>query len=97
MPTEYFLPTFLTATDYYPGMCGVEWNEDKKKFIVKSEPREELEQAMNALLGMSNIQPNTEARIVEDLWGNFETSDSNYEEECKQLYSYYVRDSNDEG
>ena len=87
MPTEYFLPTFLDATDYYPGMCGVEWNEERKEFVVKSEPREELEQAMKALLKMSNLQPNTEARIVEDLWGDFDTSDADYEAECKRLYS----------
>ena len=80
MPTEYFLPTFLDATDYYPGMCGVEWNEERKEFVVKSEPREELEQAMKALLDMSNIQPNTEARIVEDLWGDFDQCDSGNEE-----------------
>ena len=64
MPTEYRIPTFLNGSDYYPGMCGVEWDEQRKKFIVKSEPPEELEQAMKALLNMSNIQPNTEARIV---------------------------------
>ena len=64
MPTKYTIPPFLDATDYYPGMCGVEWDEQRKKFIVKSEPPEELEQAMKALLNMSNIQPNTEARIV---------------------------------
>ena len=87
MPTAYRIPTFLTASDYYPGMCGVEWNKVKKEFIVKSEPREELEQAMEALLEMSNLQPNTEARIVEDLWGDFDTSDADYEAECNQLYS----------
>ena len=86
MPVKYFIPTFLTACDYYPGMCGVEWDKQMKKFIVKSEPREELEQAMEALLEMSNIQPNTEARIVEDIWGDFEPRDSN-DEECKQAAS----------
>ena len=86
MPTAYRLPTFLTASDYYPGMCGVQWDKQTKKFMVMSEPREELELAMEALLEMSNIQPNTEARIVEDLWGDFEPRDS-YVEECKHAAS----------
>ena len=72
MPTEYRIPTFLTGSDYYPGMCGVKWNKKRNEFIVKSEPPKVLEQAMEALLEMSNIQPNTEARIVEDIWGDFE-------------------------
>ena len=86
MPTEHRIPTFLSAVDYYPGMCDVEWNEERKDFIVKSEPPAELERAMKALLDMSNIQPSTEARIVEDLWGDFESRDSD-NEECKQAAS----------
>ena len=77
MPTEYYLPTFLTEHDYYPGMCRV--IDD----VVVGEPPEELETAMNALLNMSNKQPNTEAKIVEDLWGDFKRPDT-IEEECKQ-------------
>ena len=58
MPTTYYLPTFLNAADYYPGMCLVE--DD----LVTSGPPEELEVAMDALLTESNMQPNAEARIV---------------------------------
>ena len=86
MPIKYFIPPFLDATDYYPGMCGVEWNEERKDFIVKRMPSARLKQAMEALLEMSNIQPNTEARIVEDIWGDFESRDSD-NEECKQAAS----------
>ena len=74
------MPTFLSAVDYYPGMCDVEWSDEKRNYIVKSEPPAELERAMKALLDMSNIQPNTEARIVEDLWGDFDQCDSGNEE-----------------
>ena len=66
MPDEYDLHKFLSASDYYPGMCLVKDN------LVISEPPEELEAAMDALLNESNMQPNAEARIVEDLWGDFE-------------------------
>ena len=67
MPTAYFLPTFLTASDYYPGMCIVDENGN-----ITSEPPAALEDAMNDLLNESNKLPTVEARIVEDLWGDFE-------------------------
>ena len=49
MPTEYILPEFLTALDYYPGMCIVDENGN-----VTSEPPAELEDAMNDLMNESN-------------------------------------------
>ena len=49
MPTEYFLPEFLTAGDYYPGMCIV-----NEQGIVTSEPPAVLEDAMNDLMNESN-------------------------------------------
>ena len=58
MPAKHDLDKFLGASDYYPGMCLVE--DD----LVTSEPPEELETAMDALLNESNMQPNAEARIV---------------------------------
>ena len=51
---------------------------------MKSEPPEELEEAMKRLLNESNKQPNAEARIVEDLWGDFELPNAIIEE-CKEL------------
>ena len=53
--------------DYYPGMCLVDEDD-----VVQEKPPAELEKAMEALLTWSNMQPNTEARIVEDLWGDFD-------------------------
>ena len=66
MPTEYFLPAFLTAYDYYPGICLV--NQDD---LVTSESPAVLEGAMNDLMNESNKLPRAEERIVEDLWGDF--------------------------
>ena len=77
MSNEFTLPAFLTASDYYPGMCIV-----NKSGFVTTEPPEVLEDAMNDLLNESNKLPNAEARIVEDLWGDFEQCDANIEE-CK--------------
>ena len=66
MSDERSLPEFLTANDYYPGMCLV--NKDD---LVTSEPPAVLECAMNDLMNESNKLPRAEARIVEDLWGDF--------------------------
>ena len=51
-------------------MCLVDEDD-----IVQSAPPEELDEAMEALLTWSNMQPNAEARIVEDLWGDFDLPD----------------------
>ena len=69
LPAEYDLHKFLNASDYYPGMCLVEGNR------VISKPPVALEKAMDDLLTESNMQPNAEARIVEDLWGDFDLPD----------------------
>ena len=39
--------------------------------VVTSEPPAVLEDAMNDLMNESNKLPRKEARIVEDLWGDF--------------------------
>ena len=49
MSNEHSLPDFLTAYDYYPGMCLV--NQDD---LVTSEPPAVLEGAMNDLMNESN-------------------------------------------